>query len=210
MAIKSQGAIVKAESARAATKAITAVSLALPAVVTAVAHGYSTGDMVYLTGIGGVTQLNNRSFAIVVLSADTFSLAGEDTTGSTAYTSGGTAAKLTMTSIGSVSDASGFDGKATEIDVTTLLSAAKEFQVGLQDFGNLNLTLITDNSDAGQALLRTIKTAASTKAFSLTLSDGKISVFMASVMSFPVDVKRDNVVMSSCALRITNAPQWFA
>ena len=68
-------------------------------VVTIVGHGYSNGDWVYLSGIGGMTQLNGRFVVVSDAAADTFRMkdfAGNYiTTGSyTAYTSGGTAARV--------------------------------------------------------------------------------------------------------------------
>lgn len=68
-------------------------------VVTVTAHGYNNGDWVYLSGIGGMTQLNGRFVVVSDAAADTFRMkdfAGNYiTTGSyTAYTSGGTAARV--------------------------------------------------------------------------------------------------------------------
>lgn len=83
---KDQGTII------AATAAITGASKANPGVITAVAHGFSTGDQVYLSGLGGMTELNNRRVTITVLTANTFSI-GLNTSAFTAYTSGGTASK---------------------------------------------------------------------------------------------------------------------
>lgn len=82
-----------------ATKAISAITQANPCVVTAVGHGYSSGDEVYLSGIGGMTQLNGRNVIATVLSVDTFSIADRNGTNInssayTAYTAGGTAARF--------------------------------------------------------------------------------------------------------------------
>lgn len=71
---------------------ITAITQANPASVTATAHGFATGDLVVITGVSGMTQVNNTQFTITVVNANTFTL-GVDSTGFTAYTSGGTATK---------------------------------------------------------------------------------------------------------------------
>jgi uncharacterized protein (TIGR02217 family) len=74
-----------------ATVGISAITQASPGVVTtAAAHGLTTGDTVYLTGIGGMTELNGRAFQITVIDPTSFSLDGEDTSAYGAYTSGGT------------------------------------------------------------------------------------------------------------------------
>jgi len=76
-----------------ATKAITGVTQATAGVVTAVAHGYSTGDRVKIAGITGMTELNGYTARVIVLTADTFSI-DVDTTTFTAYSANGTAAKV--------------------------------------------------------------------------------------------------------------------
>lgn len=82
-----------------ATKAITGASKANPGVITAVAHGYATGDWVYIAGVGGMTQLNGKYYKITKIDNDHFSLqtlngVNVDTTGYTTYTSGGTSARV--------------------------------------------------------------------------------------------------------------------
>lgn len=77
---------------------VTGATQANPGVITVVAHGYSTGDVVLIKAVGGMTQLNGRQFLITKLSADTFSLSlggvAIDTTTYGAYTVGGTASRV--------------------------------------------------------------------------------------------------------------------
>lgn len=67
----------------------TAITKANPAVVTINAHGYTNGMKVYATGIGGMTELNNREFLVAGVTANTFQLSGINSTGYTTFTSGG-------------------------------------------------------------------------------------------------------------------------
>src|SRR5574344_2110221 len=60
---------------------------ATPIVVTAVGHGFLTGDKVYISGVGGNTAANGL-FTITNIGTDTFTLNG--TTGNGTYTDGGT------------------------------------------------------------------------------------------------------------------------
>jgi hypothetical protein len=86
----------------AATKAISAITKAAPGVLTtSSAHGYTTGDLIQIQAIVGMTQLNNQQFYIDVVDATRFSLryvdgTPLDTTALTTYVSGGTAAKATV------------------------------------------------------------------------------------------------------------------
>jgi len=75
-----------------AAKTVTGATAANPVVITAVAHGYATGDFVKLENLGGMVEVNDRFFTGTVLTVDTFSI-GVDGTLFTAYTSGGTAKK---------------------------------------------------------------------------------------------------------------------
>ncbi len=69
--------------------AITGATQANPCVITSVDHGLVTGLQVTITGVVGMTQLNNITYTITVLTVNTFSLDGIDSTGFTAYVSGG-------------------------------------------------------------------------------------------------------------------------
>lgn len=79
---------------------ITGATKASPVVVTAVAHGYSNGDEVYIASVGGMTELNTNRYIVAGKTNDTFQLTHQvdgtdiDGTGFTTYTSGGTVAKI--------------------------------------------------------------------------------------------------------------------
>lgn len=76
------------------TKTVTGITQASPAVVTAPAHGFSTGDYVLMSGVQGMTRINDRTFQITVIDPNSFSLDGLNATGYAAYTSGGAAARV--------------------------------------------------------------------------------------------------------------------
>jgi len=75
-------------------KDITGITNANPAVVTAASHGFSNGDRVFLSGVEGMTQVNNIEFTVAGATTDTFELSGIDSSAYTAYASGGTAGKI--------------------------------------------------------------------------------------------------------------------
>lgn len=77
-----------------AAKNITGITQANPAVVTVASHGYSNGQDVWINSVGGMTEVNGRRFRIANVTTNTFELSGVDSTGYTAYTSGGTAASV--------------------------------------------------------------------------------------------------------------------
>lgn len=83
------GSAIILNASPGATAAITGATQADPCVITAVAHGFSTGNTVKITNVVGMIELNSKLYKITVLTVDTFSLDGIDSTGYTAYTSGG-------------------------------------------------------------------------------------------------------------------------
>lgn len=72
-------------------KSITAATQGSLCQLTIVGHGRNTGDPVMITGVGGMTAINDRIFAITVVDADNVTLDGVDSSAFGAYTSGGTA-----------------------------------------------------------------------------------------------------------------------
>lgn len=68
---------------------ITNVTQANPANVTSVAHQLQTGSVITITNVVGMTQLNGNTFTVTVTGPDNFTLNGIDSTGFTAYVSGG-------------------------------------------------------------------------------------------------------------------------
>ena len=79
-----------------ANATITAITQANPGAVTCSgAHGFSTGDLIYIYGVLGMTQVNGVLFSITSTGANTFTL-GVDTTAYTAYSSAGTASPASV------------------------------------------------------------------------------------------------------------------
>lgn len=75
-------------------KTPTAITQANPGVVTSNTHGYANGDWIKVDGIGGMTELNGRTFIVAGVTANTFQLtdhtgANVNTTGFGAFTAGG-------------------------------------------------------------------------------------------------------------------------
>jgi hypothetical protein len=92
---KDEGAILENSTV------ITGVTQAGPGVITSNAHGLAVDDEVYIDDIAGMTELNGKFFAVdTVPTANTFTIkdiitgTAVDTSNYTAYTSGGTVARV--------------------------------------------------------------------------------------------------------------------
>jgi hypothetical protein len=79
------------------SKSITAITQASSAVLTVGAsHGFVVNDMVYISGVSGMTQINGLVGTVTATAASTITINVNSTT-FTAYTSGGTAASYRKT-----------------------------------------------------------------------------------------------------------------
>ena len=80
-------------------KTISAITKANPAVVTANSHGYSNGDEVLISSVGGMTEVNGKRFLVADKTTNTFELQDKDgvdinSSAFTTYTSGGVSNKV--------------------------------------------------------------------------------------------------------------------
>lgn len=113
------------------------------------------------------------------------------------------ASPLVYTEIKEIKNFSAFDGQSAEIPVTHLQSVAKEFRMGLQDFGNYQVDINHLSADPGQILARAAKASRVLQQFKATYSDASYDTFTAFVVSAPKSGGVDAVVEGSFALRIS-------
>lgn len=167
---------VAVQSAIAAAKTITGISKANPGVVTAVAHGYTTGDYVLLS-VQGMSQIDQMVARIIQLTADTFSLEGIDTTNFSTFTSG-SAQKLTMgTTLSSMVSINASGGDFSFIDVTTIHDNVKKQIPGVANPATFSFESLWDVSDAGLIALKSASDQSAQRAVLFTFANGQKLAF---------------------------------
>lgn len=145
-------------------KTITGITKATQAVVTAVAHGFLDGDLVDISDVKGMTEVNNLRFKVSDKTTDTFKLKdAEDNTyinssAYTAYISGGKARKAVTTisglthiegkTVSVLADGNVIDNLVVASGAITLPVAASRVHVGLPYMSDLEtldieLSLVT-------------------------------------------------------------------
>ena len=161
----------------ASAKNITAITNANPAVATSVAHGYTTGDEILITS--GWEDITDSVVKITVLTADTFSLTGVDTSNTSFYPAGtgtGTAQKVTgWTAIPQVLTISGSGGDARFTDVNPL---SKRNGIKIPTGFNatsVTLSLAHDASNANFKTMVGISRNLSKVAFKQVISGGAVT-----------------------------------
>lgn len=161
----------------ASAKTITALTNANPAVATSVAHGYTTGDEILLTS--GWEDATDSVYRVTVLTADTFSIQGLDTTNTGFFPVGtgtGTAQKISgWTSIPQVLSISGSGGDARFTDVQLL---AKRNSLKIPTGFNatsITMSLAHDAAQANYIIMVGISRNLSKVAFKQVISGGSVT-----------------------------------
>jgi hypothetical protein len=125
-------------SANSPSQAITGISKANPAVVTAT-NTLANGDVVQINGVVGMTEVNGLTFVVSGVSGSSFKLTGIDSTGYTTYSSGGRFDEAAFSSFCELTNYNRQGGSSPEIEATTICSTATEYEIGLPDFGTTAL-----------------------------------------------------------------------
>jgi len=202
-AISAQGSTLSISGAAGVAKNITGLALGNPTIVTSAAHGFSNGDVVAFAALAGNTTLNGLTLVVKNVTLNTYAV-DVDTTGGAAYTNGGTATPSLWTQISNLLTFKGFDGQANEIDTTNMSSVAKEFLLGIQDFGHFTFDVNKDFTDAGQQSCDAAKRAGTQKTFKLVLPNAKTATFSGYVKNSPLDGAVDQVLkVTGVSIRIT-------
>lgn len=203
MALASQGAVFSITTGSGSAKDITAITLGAITEVTAVAHGFSAGDVVTFAAIVGTTELNGVSAIIIAKEADALFF-GIDSSAYTAYTSGGTATPVTYSVVGEVTDWDGPGGAAAVFDVTHLTSTAKEKMTGLMDEGQITLTMNYVPTDTGQLAVTAARITRAATNCKLVFPDlTTTQAFSARVVEFSSSGGLDGKIVGSITLEIS-------
>lgn len=159
------------QSALAADKTLTAITIGATATVTSTAHGYVNGDLVLISA-QGMRQVDGRIFRVASSTTNNFVLEGEDTSGYDAFSSG-TAQLITFgTSITTATTVNGSGGDFDFIDTTTIHGNAKTQIPGLANPATYSFENIWDVSDAGLKAMKTASDAQAQRCFKFTFGVG--------------------------------------
>lgn len=204
-AISAQGSTLAIGTGTGGAKTITGVQVGNPTILTITAHGFNNGDVETLAGLTGADAalLNGLNAQVLYKTTNTIAIA-VDTTGKT-ITASGTATPVTSTVIANLKDFSGFDGAASEIDVTNLSSIAKEFRLGLTDPGQFTINIDYDGANAGHVALRAKQGSGALSIFTLTLPNASVITFNGYVKKFSLAGGVDAVAKTAVDIRISGA-----
>ena len=212
MAILLLDTTIEMQSALGVAKTITGISKAAEAVVTGT-HDFVAGDLVVITGVVGMTEINDR--VVRVKSVNTtvdFTCEGLDSTGWTTYVSGGTAKEVTtLVSFDNATSFSFPEPAPTRLDVTTVHDTTKKEQFGLDEAPQISIPMLADPLATHVTEIREASLAKTTRAFRVTLQTGEVLIMNAYVAGGRgVDGGVGAVATAACNLTLAADEQWFA
>lgn len=204
-AVSSQGTKFQVALTPGSSITLTAVSKATQAVCTG-SNTLAVGDVVVFGAVTGMPEIAGALAVVAVASASSFTVNLDSSGFAAPGTAGAAVPQGGWVSVGGLNTYSGFDGQASEIDVTDMDSKAKEFVLGLQDFGNLQLDLKAIlPTDSGQLAIRAAKASGTKKVYRIVGSDGMTEAFFAYAKKFSESSGVDQVKKGQIGLRITGA-----
>jgi hypothetical protein len=144
------------------------ITKANPAVANITAHGRSDGDVVRLLGALGMTEVNGIPYVVDSTDSSHYKLLDVNSTDYGAYTANSARADLAVFS--TLCELTGFNrqgGTSPEIDATTQCSEAQEFEIGLPDFGTVQVDFNYAPDVAVQQAIETAYLAGSAFAYKI-------------------------------------------
>ena len=99
----------------------------------------------------------------------------------------------------------GPDASKAEIDVTDLMSAAKEYKGGLADFGRMSVEINYIPGNAVHTAIRNdfVSASSPTRNWQVIFTNGKTWTFNAFISAFPGNIAADSVVKGTMTLRMS-------
>lgn len=202
---------VSMQSAIGTAKTITAITKANPGVVSATAHGFENGDIVYLD-IRGMHQLNEKAVRVANKTTDTFELEGVDTTLFDTFTTG-TAAEVTLgTTVSTATTISSSGGDFDFIDTTTIHANAKSQIPGLPNATTFSMDHIWDASDAGLLAMKAASDAQAKRVFKFQFGSGGKILFFAGYVgcSMLPGGQAQGLVTTNAVITMNGTPTYYA
>jgi hypothetical protein len=205
---KFNGSTFGVQTSLTGSQTVTGITQADPGVVSSTAHGNVTGDVVKLSSIQGMTQVNGKLFAVDNEASGTYELAGTDTTGYDAFVTGspanGIAQRVVFSAFCELTGVNQQGGAADQIEVSTICSTAKEFEQGLADSGTLSLDFNWAGNESVQTALNAAKISGDQVAFKVTMpGDGGKVIMLGTVTQTSFQGQVNGVWKASCSIKLT-------
>lgn len=203
------GVGVDIQTALGASKTITGITKANPAVVTSTAHGLANGTYVVLS-VSGMFELDGVVARVANQAANTFELEGIDSTLYTTFASGSAQAITFGSSMTTAVGINASGGEAEFADITTIHDLVKKRAPTTVSAVSMTLDSIWDPSNAALAQLNAASKTKTKRAIQLRFSDGTRMLGSAYVAAPLVPTgSAGEVVKTPVSLEFQGLPQVY-
>lgn len=163
---------VSVQTVLAASKTITAITKASPAVATSTSHGFTNGQELKLGSVTGMSELNNKVIRAANITANTFEIEGVDSTLYGTFISGNASLITFGAACSTIQDVNSSGGEAAALKATTIHDDTEKevpgnFSALSYSFGNL-----WDPADAALIELAKASTVKATRCIRLSFASG--------------------------------------
>ena len=174
---KGRNCRVEIAATYAAAKTVTAVTKAMPPVVTSATHAMTEGTIGYFDTAAGMDELLGQAGSVDATATNTFNAEGLDSTSFGTFTSGTFTPVATWLTLSSATSYEIPEGSADELDATTLLDRIKQTEAGLLSAQNVQISKLSDMQLPALALVRAAALNNGFIVVRITLSNGERRVF---------------------------------
>ena len=183
------------------SRTITGITQANPAVITAVAHGFTNGDWVWLTLVEGMTQLHNRLVRIAGVTTDTFQVAGVDSTAFGVFTAGTCRRVTAFITAAEASDIQSSGGDPRTVDTSVLLDDEDQEEFVSNAPVRYNITNQLSLNSSAQALATSLSDTNAEAPFRITFKNLNILTMVATINApEAITINRGQVVTTPWSL----------
>lgn len=174
---KGRNCRVEIAATYAAAKTLTAITKAVPPVVTSSAHAMAEGTIGYFDTVVGMDELVGQAGSVDATATNTFNAEGLDSTNFGTFVSGTFIPVATWLTLSSATSYQIPEGAADELESTTLLDRIKQNDTGLMAAQNVQLSKFSDMQLPALALVRAAALNDGYIVVRITLSNGERRVF---------------------------------
>jgi hypothetical protein len=204
-------AVLTGFDAESPSKSISGATQANPCVLTVTGHDCDDGDVIQVTGVLGMTEINDGVYIVEASGPNSLILLGVDSTDYGAYVSGGKADKARFSNFCELTGYNRQGQAKPEIDASSLCSNAAEFELGLPDFGTTQLDFKFAPQTAIQLAIKEFDASGDKMAVRVDLpKNGGRMVQLGFVQQTSESASTNGIWTGSFTIRNTGAREDFA
>jgi len=201
---------IEMQSGLGADVTVTGITNANPAVITA-NNTYSNGELVVLSGIVGMPEMNDRVVRVSAVSGTEFTAEGVNSSSWGTYVSGGVANEVTpFVVFDNVTNLSLPDNAPEELTATTVHDSQVVTEFGMEGSSSGTFQTLADPLSTTSVEIGAARDANTRRVFRVTLQSGYVGIFNAFVAGGRgIDGAAGQFATGTVSLTMRNAPQWF-